>query len=412
MISLVLAVALSYTLPAVVEAQQPAVDGGEPGSQIRIAMVTIGPGRQVYDRFGHQSIWVQDPERGIDYLYNYGTYDFGQESFILRFVRGRMLYRLESGDPNTAFRYYRSLNRTIWVQELNFTPAQRIELRDFLLWNDRPENREYRYDYYYDNCSTRIRDAFDRVLGGAIRRQTEQTVAATFRFHTQRLTSYNVWFYSGVLIALGPLVDRPITAWEEMFLPMSLRDRLRSVTVSNADGSVQPLVVSERTLFESTAPPARQTPPAWLFGYLIGGLVLAGGLLWLGGNAAGSKGSRVGFAVLATSWTFLVGVIGTVLFGLVTATDHAAAYWNENLFLFNPLSLALAVAVPLLVAGVGWIQRPAVVLAAAVAGLSALGFVAQALPWLDQVNGQLYALVLLPNIAVGVGVYYFSRSEQ
>ena len=108
----------------------------------------------------------------------------------------------------------------------------------------------------------------------------------------------------------------------------------------------------------------------------------------------------------------MVGVLGTVLFGIVTATDHTAAYWNENLFLFNPLSLALAVAVPLLVAGVGWIRRPAVVLAVAVAGLSALGFVAQALPWLDQVNGQLYALVLLPNIAVGVGVYRFSRREQ
>ena len=140
--------------------------------------------------------------------------------------------------------------------------------------------------------------------------------------------------------------------------------------------------------------------------------MLAGGLLWLGGNAAGSKGSRVGFATLATFWTFLVGVLGTVLFGMVTATDHTAAYWNENLFLFNPLSLALAVAVPLLVAGVGWIQRPAVILAVAVAGLSVLGFVAQALPWLDQVNGQLYALVLLPNIAVGVGIYRFPRREQ
>ena len=396
-----------------VEAQRPAVDGSEPGSQIRIALVTVGPGKNIYDRFGHNAIWVQDPERGIDYLYNYGTYDFRQESFILRFIQGRMLYRLESGDPNTAFRYYRSVNRSIWVQELNFTPAQRIELRDFLLWNDLPENRDYRYDYYYDNCSTRIRDALDRVLGGPIRRQTERRpLVATFRFHTQRLTSNNMWYYTGLLIALGPLVDRSITAWDEMFLPMSLRDHLRSVTVSNADGSVQPVVVSERTLFQSTALPASQTPPAWLFGYLIGGLVLAGGLLWLGGNAAGSKGFRVGFAGLATFWTLLVGVLGTVLFGMATATDHTAAYWNENLFLFNPLSLALAVAVPLLVAGVGWIQRPAVILAVAVAGLSVLGFVAQALPWLDQVNGQLYALVLLPNIAVGVGIYRFPRRER
>ena len=390
--------------------QTPAADPDVPGSQIRVALVTIGPGALVWDRFGHNAIWIQDPERRIDLLYNYGTYDFDAENFILRFIQGRMLYELASGDPDTWFRYYRSVNRSIWVQELNFTPAQRIELRDFLLWNDLPENRDYRYDYYYDNCSTRIRDALDQVLGGPIRRQTERRpLAATFRFHTQRLTSNNVWYYTGLLMALGPLVDRSITAWDEMFLPMSLRDHLRNVTVLNADGSVQPVVASERTLFESTALPASQTPPAWLFGYLVVGLVLAGGLLWLGGNAAGSERSRVGFAALATSWTFLVGVLGTVLFGIVTATDHTAAYWNENLFLFNPLSLALAVAVPLVVAGVGWIRRPAVVLAVAVAGLSALGFVAQALPWLDQVNGQLYALVLLPNIAVGVGVYRLSR---
>lgn len=413
MIRLVSALVLSCALTAVAEAQPAAVDGGEPGSQIRIALVTVGPGRNIYDRFGHNAIWVQDPERGIDYLYNYGTYDFNAENFIVRFVQGRMLYSLASGDPETAFRYYRSVNRSIWVQELNFTPAQRIELRDFLLWNDLPENRDYRYDYYYDNCSTRIRDALDQVLGGPIRRQTERRpLAATFRFHTQRLTTNNVWYYTGLLMALGPLVDRSITAWDEMFLPMSLRDHLRSVTVPSADGSVQPVVTSERTLFESTALPASQTPPAWLFGYLIVGLVLAGGLLWLGGNAAGSKGSRVGFAALATFWTCLIGVLGTVLFGIVTATDHTAAYWNENLFLFNPLSLALAVAVPLLAAGVGWIRRPAVVLAAAVAGLSALGFVAQALPWLGQVNGQLYALVLLPNIAVGVVVYRFPRRGQ
>ena len=393
--------------------QTTAADPDVPGSQIRVALVTIGPGALAWDRFGHNAIWIQDPERRIDLLYNYGSYDFNAENFILRFIQGRMLYRLASGDPDTAFRYYRSVNRSIWIQELNFTPAQRIELRDFLLRNDLPENRDYRYDYYYDNCSTRIRDALDRVLGGPIRRQTERRpLAATFRFHTQRLTSNNVWYYTGLLMALGPLVDRSITAWDEMFLPMSLRDHLRNVTVLNADGSVQPVVASERTLFESTALPASQTPPAWLFGYLIVGVILAGGLLWLGGNAAGSKGSRVGFAALATSWTFLVGVLGTVLFGIVTATDHTAAYWNENLFLFNPLSLALAVAVPLLVAGVGWIRRPAVVLAVAVAGLSALGFVAQALPWLDQVNGQLYALVLLPNIAVGVGVYRFPRGER
>jgi hypothetical protein len=365
------------------------------------------------DRFGHNAIWVQDPERSIDLLYNYGTYDFNAENFVLRFIQGRMLYKLASGNPEFAFRFYRSINRSIWVQELNLTPTQRIELRDFLLWNDLPENRDYRYDYYYDNCSTRIRDVLDSALGGPIQRRTgEQPITATFRFHTQRLTTNNPLYYTGLMIALGPMVDRPISAWDEMFLPMSLRDWLRDVTVPGPDGSPQPLVLSESTLFESTARPSSEEPPSWLPAYLALGILLAGALLWLVGPAIGPARSRVGFGSLATLWTLVIGVLGTVLFGMVTFTDHASAYWNENLFLFNPLSLGLAVTLPFLVAGSRWSRKPAAFLAVAVIGLSALGFVAQVLPRLDQVNGQLYGLVLLPNLAVGVGALRLASNEK
>jgi hypothetical protein len=396
--------------PATLVAQTPAAQ--EPGAQIRVALVTIGPGAKIYDRFGHNAIWVQDPDRGIDLLYNYGTYDFNAENFVLRFVQGRMLYRLASGSPENAFRFYRSINRSMWVQELNLTPAQRIEVRDFLLWNDLPENRDYRYDYYYDNCSTRVRDVLDRALGGLIQQRTgEHSIDATFRFHTQRLTTNNPLYYTGLMIALGPMVDRPITAWDEMFLPMSLRDRLRDITVPGPDGSPQPLVVSESTLFESTARPAGDEPPSWLPAYLVVGIVLAGILIWLG-QMPGTGRARVGFAGVATLWMAVVGVLGTVLFGMVTLTDHASAYWNENLFLFNPFALGLAATLPFLAAGFRWSRRPAVFLAVAVMGLSVVGLVAQVLPWLDQVNGQLYGLVLLPNLAAGLGTYRLANADH
>lgn len=384
----------------------------EPGSRIRIALVTVGPGARIYDRFGHNAIWVQDAEHGIDSLYNYGTYDFDQENFVLRFIRGRMLYRLASANPERSLRFYQSINRSVWIQELRLTPAEKVTLRDFLLWNDRPENREYRYDYYYDNCSTRVRDALDRALGGAIRRQTEsQAVEATFRFHTQRLTTYNVWYYTGLMIGLGPMVDEPISAWEEMFLPMALRDHLRNVSVTMADGSTQPLVISERTVFQSTADPGDPAPPTWGMGYLAVGVIIAGILVWLGAAAYRTRRAQIAFSGLAVLWASVVGVLGTVLFGLMTVTDHAVTYWNENLFLFNPLALALAVALALVVLGVRGARRPARGLGAAAAAVSILGCVAQALPWLDQVNGQLYALVLLPNVAVGWGVLRTVRSE-
>jgi hypothetical protein len=139
--------------------------------------------------------------------------------------------------------------------------------------------------------------------------------------------------------------------------------------------------------------------------YLAVGVLLAGLLFWLAGAGVGSKRIRVAFVSVSTAWMLVVGVLGAVLFGLVVVTDHASAYWNENLFLFNPLSLALALTVPLAALGIRWAHRPVMLLAVAVAGLSALGFIAQILPGLDQINGELYALVLLPNVAVGVGVY-------
>src|SRR4029453_13964476 len=100
---------------------------------------------------------------------------------------------------------------SVCVKRLNLPPPARLQLREFLRWNAEPEHRFYHYDYYRDNCSTRVRDALDRVLGGVLHAQTD-TVATgtTYRFHTQRLTANDALINTGLLVALGPGVDRPI----------------------------------------------------------------------------------------------------------------------------------------------------------------------------------------------------------
>lgn len=383
--------------------QAPIGSPPEPGSEITISLITVGQGPAIWERFGHNAIWVEDAGRGTSRTYNYGMFDFRQESFELRFIRGRMLYSMMSGNPLAEFRQYQAQDRSVWVQELNLTPAQRVELRDFLEWNDLPENRDYRYDYYLDNCSTRIRDALDRVLGGEIKRQTEHAMTdRTLRFHTQRLTTDNIAYYTGLLILLGPSVDRPISQWQEMFLPLSVMEHLRRVTVPGPDGTREPLVRAERVLFESSGPGPDAAPPSWGLRYFLVGIGLASIFWWLGG--ATRHRTRLVFAGLATGWALVLGVAGTILLGLWVWTDHAVAYWNENLFLFNPLAIALACTIPFLAFGRRRAVRPAAILALAVAASSALGFALQVLPWLDQVNGQLYALCLLPNVAVGIRV--------
>src|SRR5690606_6202587 len=130
------------------------------------------------------------------------------ENFFVRFIQGRMDYWMEGFDSQLFADFYAQADRSVWLQELNLTPAQRADLRDFLEYNALPENRFYRYDYYLDNCSTRVRDAIDRVIGGQLQLQTEDVSArTTYREHTRALTSEDPPLYSGLMLGLGQPVD-------------------------------------------------------------------------------------------------------------------------------------------------------------------------------------------------------------
>jgi hypothetical protein len=385
--------------PAVVHG---AAQRSEPGAELRVFLVTMGPGELVWERFGHNAIWIQDPS-SPDTAYNYGLFDFRQENFLLRFIRGQMWYWMAGFPSQPYLRTYVRDDRSVWLQELNLPPAARLQLREFLRWNERPENRFYHYDYYRDNCSTRVRDAIDRVIGGAIEAQTaDLATGKTYRFHTLRLTSNDPPIFTGLFLALGPGVDRPISAWEEMFLPMALREHARRVVLPGPNGTPVPLVKSERTIFESTAPPPPDTPPRWLPWYLALGVAI-GGVAAVLGRINGRWG-RLGLGLLAVLWGVIGGLAGVVLAVLWGLTDHVMAYRNENLFQLNPLLLGLALLGPLALAGKARAGRWAGGLALTLAGLSVAGFVAQALPGLDQVNGPLIALLLPIHVGVAAGL--------
>lgn len=371
------------------------------GSQITVSLVTFAPGEESWQRFGHNAIWVRDPVRGIDTLYNYGRFSFEEENFILRFIQGHMRYWVEPQDPTLTFPFYESMNRSIYVQELALTPNQRVAMRDFLEWNIKPENAFYDYDYYTDNCSTRLRDAIDRVVNGEVKRQTHTTsTRATFRFHTQRLTTDPPWLYTSLLLALGNPVDRPITVWEDMFIPMTLREHIRTVMILDEQGELIPLVARERTVFKGTTPLPDEQPPSWVIWYLLCGVTVAVLFLALGRAAGRNRLARFAFAAVAGFWTFVIGIGGMILAGIWLFTDHFDAAYNENLFFVTPLALPLAILLPLAVYGRGFAVRPAKILCQCVAGSALIGFGVQVLPMFEQVNGEIIALVLPPNVAL------------
>lgn len=380
-------------------------------SDLEIRLITFGPGPLPWEHFGHNALWVRQPSRGLDVLFNYGIFDLSEQGFVMTFIRGRMLYIMAGQSPRTIDAYL-AANRSAWIQDLRLTLRQRVELRDFLLNNARVENRAYRYHYYNDNCSTRIRDALDRVLDGRIRDQIgSNPTGHTFRFHTQRLTVQDIPLYTGLLIGLGNPVDRPIDVWQEMFLPLALREHLNEVTVLDADGNEVPLVTSDRTLNLDTRYDGLDRPPAWMLYYLAVGVLVAGALWWLG-RPGGGTGRTVSFVTLGTLWAFLSGAGGAILAFLWLFTDHTTSYWNENLFFFNPAALVLVLTLPLVAFGVSVANRISVAVARFVIAVGVLGFVIQVLPGFDQVNGQVIALMLPPDLSLAVAVLARVRRRE
>lgn len=375
----------------------------------------MGPGDQVWEKFGHNAIWIHDAANKTDVAYHWGVFDFRDKDFYPNFIRGKMRYLMGAFDFNETIDFYRQSNRTVWAQELNLTPAQRYSLAQFVAWNNRPENKYYHYDYYRDNCSTRVRDAIDGALGGVIRAATKSVPSnTTYRFHTERLTQDDWPIFTGTMAGLGEPTDREITAYEEMFLPVRMKDRLRTINVS-VNGVPEPLVKNERILVQATRPPEDVTVRRSMAGYLMIGVIA---WLLIAGASVLQRNARPTLAIsLSALWSFVAGFGGFVLTFLWGFTDHVYSYRNENLLQLNPLSLVLLV----LLLRMAWTDvagdkysskvRSAYTTALVIAALSVIGLLMKALPMFYQGNGDIIAMALPIHVAV-LAVLYNERRHR
>lgn len=354
-------------------------------------LVTFGPGEIYFERFGHNAIWLREPAASLDHTFNFGYFDFEQEDFFLRFMRGRMLYFSIAQPADREFGFYRQANRSIRVQKLNLTPVQYQQLRDHLLNEVQPENRNYRYDYYLNNCSTRIRDALDIALDGALASRTRQIPAKlNFRDQTRRLTQMQFWYYLGLETGLGYPVDRGVTRWDEMFIPMVVADEIAAMSVEAA-ATGRPLLEVDTMLFTTSLPAPTVAPTTIWYRYLLLGLLLTG-LAWLSGKFM-PKGWLRG---LCYSWVLVSTTMGLVLAALWLLTDHEASSQNANLLLLNPL---------LMLALVPRLQRIAAVI---LIGGNILALLLLLLP-VHQYNLDVMALITPINLAVAIYLYKYKR---
>jgi len=374
-----------------------------PDTMRSVFLVTFGPGAATWERFGHNAIWIHDPESRSDVAYHYGLFDMSEEGFLVNFLRGRMRYRMGDADALRLIDAYRAEGRDVWVQRLNLTAAQAEELQSFLEWNLQPDHRSYLYDYFRDNCSTRVRDALDDALGGELARQlTTQSTASSFRSTALDLTARDALLTAGMDVGLGQPADQRLTGWDAAYIPMELRDYARRATVRGPNGDRQPLVLEEWS-FAAEGEATGTGATRWIVALLIG-LAVGGSFALLARRVAREGEARMARAALAIAggtWGVLIGLLGLILFSLWVFTDHTFAHWNENLLQASPLALLLAVALPAAALG----RRPgaarfAAALALVLAALSVIGLVAQLLPALDQANGVVLALLVPAHLGV------------
>jgi hypothetical protein len=327
-------------------------------NEVQVWLLTLSPGDQPHEVFGHNALIVIRNGRGE--LYNWGTFSFGSSTadflkFAGNFVQGRLIYWLSVEDAPTrqfwsAVRaiYEGELGRQVTLQQLDLDLPQTARLLEALDRNALPENVKYRYDYYRDNCSTRVRDMIDIATGGALKAATDSPAAEghTFRWHTRRMAQRSPWLFVALDFVMGHPIDRPLTRWDECFLPDQLSLAVSALELKSADGTSRPLVTrqsvwdaNEQREKVPTAPPV-----AWpwflAIGVSLGALFAAGrvsGLRWLGWVAG-----------LVAAVVCLVGGLGAAinLYGWAF-TDHAVAAWDENVLQLSPLLIPLIALAPL-----------------------------------------------------------------
>ena len=392
--------------PALLRAQdsQPSADS------LRVYLITFGPGSDPWEKFGHDSIAIEDGQSSV--AYNWGVFDFGRGfsglvMFGWHFLQGRLLYSMRSEGTGDMIDAYTAAGRSILVQEIRLSPEAKLKLKARLEANDTEANRYYLYDYFKKNCATMARDQLDQATGGQIAAALQQTpTGTTYRWHDRRLSAEQLWLYFFLDYALGHPIDKPLSAWQESFLPEKFAKHLDSVQVTDASGNRRPIVVWQKQLQTGIYTERDQPPADFIYGFLVTGLSI--GVLFVGLAAAGRRWwvARWTFNIAVMFWSTLIGLLGLML-TYAWISNHDAAKWNENWLHGNVISLLMIVAAPMAYRWPRFARRVAV----GVLGLSLFGLLAKLTPWFWQTNGSIIVLLLPIHAGVAWGIWMLTERQ-
>ncbi|MBR5540769.1 MAG: DUF4105 domain-containing protein [Bacteroides sp.] len=297
---------------------------------VRLSLLTCAPGSEIYALFGHSAIRYENPVKQQDWVFNYGMFSFKEPNFVMRFVKGETDYQLGV----IPFRYfeaeYAMRGSSVYQQVLNLTNEEKMKLIQLLEQNYLPSNRRYRYNYFYDNCTTRARDKVEESIQGKVI-YPENKGIHTYRSILHEFMEGSAWSEFGIDLCLGSGADKPIEERQQMFAPFYMLEAARGAMIHRAD-TVVPFISEETQIVDATLEdePAFPLSPmtcaliiCLLTATLVGWGIRRGRMLW-------------GWSVLLYAFQGIAGCIVAFLFFF---SLHPTVDSNWLLMVFQPLPL-------------------------------------------------------------------------
>jgi hypothetical protein len=325
-VALFLAIFLAANLSEGVSAQSVQLTPGA-----KVSLVTVGPGTELYSGFGHSILWIYDPINGIDRAYSYGTFDFHAGNFYIKFLRGTLPYSISVAPLSPQIAFYQSENRWMKEQVLNLSQTQKQKLFDFLENNYLPQNREYAYKFFYDNCSTRLSMALKAACGDSLQYNGYTSEKRSFRQWIDKYAyKQNPWADFGMDLAIGAPSDEIATPEQATFLPDNLSAAFADAKIKSGNQWV-PLVASNNDIFVSQPVVYDELLTPTVVFWALAVLVLAY-TYWQ------SKSNKLDFTFDKILFT-VAGLIGYLILFLWFGTNHGVTTWNYDILWAFPLWL-------------------------------------------------------------------------
>ena len=313
------------------------------GENLTLKVAVMGPGDQLYFWWGHIALVIEDADTGSSHFFDYGLFSFDNDNFFYNFAFGRLLYSCGVSSTQRNINGYKNTNRDITVYTLDIPPELRLKVRDFAETNVLPENRDYYYHHFRDNCSTRIRDIIDIATDGQFLKQYGQSPGRfTLREHVRRHTWFSPavdWFLN---FLMGQVIDTPITVWDDMFLPSEVGKRIEEFWYTDNDGVNRKLVSSIEVLNRAEGRhgvldvPRKQWPAELAFSLVLSAIF--GFFFFLQAKKIRSGRILAGVSMSVTSLFF--GIAGLLLYFMNLFTNHDYTYQNANMLFCSPVLLA------------------------------------------------------------------------